>query len=171
MLVLEMLLLLLKNVNIRLFTTCPPCPRNDAGTSPHRSSLTWQRGIRSVLEREKQRRRKAAPGPNVRARLAGMGKRAYPSFGSPSQAGPSEIWGGCRRDSRASLGTGWLCGKGLSPAWLLSPKPSRLLAVRVYLRRREVPVWDGEGFMGLFSQPPKLPQQPTATAEALKSSQ
>lgn len=73
--------------------------------------------------------------------------------------------GGCRRDSCASLGTGWLCGEALSPAWLLSRKPSGLFTVRVYLGRREAPVWDGEVFMGLFSQTPKLPQQPTAPAE------
>lgn len=63
-LVLEMLLL--KNVNIKLFATCPPCPRSDAGTSPHRSSLMWQSSIMSVLQREKQRRRKPAPGPYAR---------------------------------------------------------------------------------------------------------
>jgi len=150
---------------IRLCITWPPCPRSDAGTSLCRSSLTWQSGIRSVLQRGKQRRRKPAPGPKARVRLAGMGTWAHPSFGSPSQAGPSEIWGGCRTNCRACLDTGWLCGEALSPAWLLSPKPRGLFSARVYLDRRKAAVWDEEGFVDLFSKPPKLRQQPAAPAE------
>lgn len=158
MLILEVLLLL-KNVNIRLCTTCPPCPRSGAGTSPRRTSQTWQSVIRYVLQREKQKRRKPAPDPNACARLAGMGARARPGFGSPSQADPSETWRGVGGIPMLAL------AQALRPARPLSLKLSGLFAVRVYLGRREAPVWDGEGFMALFSQSPKLPQQPTAPAE------
>lgn len=53
MLALEMLLLL-KNINIRLFTTCPLFPRSNAfpESNPFRSFMMWQSSVCSVLEGE-----------------------------------------------------------------------------------------------------------------------
>lgn len=92
-----------------------------------------------------------------------MGTWIHPSFSSPSQAGPSEIWGAIGGIPALALHRPAVW-QNTEPCWPGLPEESGLFVVRVYLGSREAPVWDGEGFMGLFSQPPKLPHQPTAPA-------